>query len=186
MCLCLAEAESGNATRRMRKLLGPQGQHGSGNSNGNGNGDGSGLEIGNSKQNGSNIHGKPNPHGPRDPRVGGYKTDRVALLLNKASSMAATLDLETYAYESKNGTQLINVTSTMLTQGQETIVRLSFPYFTSIYYDPTLDVGVDATTAGYTSTELPTTPTNVKNSAASFRRSILASSAALLLVAMLL
>lgn len=168
----------------MRKLLGPETEHGQGKESGSSN---LSSESGASKHNASSGHGKPDH--PRDPRTGGYKTDRVALLLNKTAAMAATLDLESYAFDTQNGTELINVTSTMLSQGQDTIVRLSFPYFSSIYYDPTLDVGVDAGSAGYTSAELntTTTPVNnvVKSSAIAFRCSIMANIAAILLVLVL-
>jgi hypothetical protein len=74
---------------------------------------------------------------------------QISLLTGKAGK-AAMLDFEAYAYDSVNGTQLLNVTTSVMEHGPHVMVTLVFPYFTSIYYDPTVATDVDSTVAGYT------------------------------------
>jgi hypothetical protein len=60
------------------------------------------------------------------------------------------LDFEAFAYDAIDGTQLFNVTTDVMEHGPHVTVTLGFPYFTSMYYDPTVAADVDSAVAGYT------------------------------------
>lgn len=189
--MLLTGTESAPAARHLRKLLDDSRKKGNDNTEK--------EQEGNKPEDAGKKQGpKKRPPHQRDDRVKGFRTDRFALITDKASGQAATLDLETYAYDKVDGSTLYNVTSTMLQQGGDTVVRLTFPSFTSIYYDPTLDTGVNATTVGYSTSDLSnaltddpetesTNTTAPKNAAGSARSGIMSALlSAVLLVAVLL
>jgi hypothetical protein len=98
------------------------------------------------------------------------------------------LDFEAYAYNSVDGTQLFNVTTEVMGHSPHLMVTLGFPYFNSIYYDPTVATDVDSTVAGYTAntTAEVTTTAAPKNAGNTLRLGAMSAVAGGLLLALLL
>uniref|UniRef100_A0A383VAQ8 Uncharacterized protein n=1 Tax=Tetradesmus obliquus TaxID=3088 RepID=A0A383VAQ8_TETOB len=130
--------------------------------------------------------GRPSrpPH-PRDPRVVDKPRKQVAMLTGKPGK-AAMLDFEAYAYDAVDGSQLLNVTTSVMEHGSHLMVTLGFPYFTSIYYDPTVATNVDSTVAGYTANTTAEVVAALKNAGDSLRLGAVSFVAGGLLLALLL
>ncbi len=147
---------------------------------------GSGSESGDGKKPRPVFQGGDKPRVPADDskRMKDERCKMAKLLVS--ADVAASLNLQTYAYDAADGTVQSNVTVAMAVTSAdankdvETRVLLKFPYFaSSLYYDPTVEFQ-SATTAGYDTTAVSQADNSQGNGAAA-----VASSALMLVLCML-